>query len=94
MVRGETHEAWIAKLLAVALLVSLTGTGLTQATDVEHQTPPNGYVSQFGPGFSEVEIASSAQGLDEPRDLEFHPSPQRIGRQQSDRQRYDYPRCR
>ena len=79
MARGKTHEAPIAKLLAVALFVSLTGTGHTQATEVEHQTSPNGYVSQFGPGFSEVEIVSSAQGLDEPRDLEFHPSPQRLG---------------
>ena len=79
MARGKTHEAPIAKLLAVVLFVSLTGTGLTQATEVEHQTSPNGYVSQFGPGFSEVEIVSSAQGLDEPRDLEFHPSPQRLG---------------
>ena len=77
MAREKTDKAQIAKLLAVALLLSLTGTGLTQATEVEHQVPPDGYVPQFGPGFSEVEIASNVQGLEEPRDLEFHPSPQR-----------------
>ena len=30
-------------------------------------------VQQFGTGFDEVIIASSTDGLDEPRDLEFHP---------------------
>ena len=40
-------------------------------------TPPDTYISQFGPGFDEVVIASSTDGLDEPRDLEFHPG---IGR--------------
>ena len=74
MARGKTHEAPIAKLLAVALFVSLTGTGLTQATEVEHQTSPNGYVSQFGPGFSEVEIVSSAQGLMSLGILNFTPA--------------------
>ena len=63
MAREKTDKAQIAKLLAVALLLSLTGTGLTQATEVEHQAPPDGYVPQFGPGFSEVEIASNVQGL-------------------------------
>ena len=30
-------------------------------------------VQQFGTGFDEIVIASSTDGLDEPRDLEFHP---------------------
>ena len=34
-------------------------------------------VAQFGTGFDEVIIADRTDGLDEPRDLEFHPNPDR-----------------
>ena len=50
MAREKTDKAQIAKLLAVALLLSLTGTGLTQATEVEHQVPPDGYVHNLAQG--------------------------------------------
>lgn len=39
-----------------------------QRTDLQSTIP------QFGTGFDETVIASSAQGLNTPRDLEFHPS--------------------
>ena len=42
-----------------------------------HASEESTTVPQFGSGFDEVIIADRTDGLDEPRDLEFHPNPDR-----------------
>ena len=73
MTNGEKTSA----LLITVLMIGVLGLFTSPVSSEQIVTPPDTYISQFGPGFDEVVIASSTDGLDEPRDLEFHPG---IGR--------------
>ena len=64
MVRGR-----IGVFLVSVMLFSLISN--VQANEESAQ------VAQFGTGFNEIVIADLTDGLDEPRDLEFHPNPAR-----------------
>ena len=59
------------------LLISVIGTVSVPISAEENIFQKDTYITQFGPGFAEIEIASSADNLDVPRDLEFHPNPSR-----------------
>lgn len=68
------------KRLGLLLTVLLCLTSLTQSVPnllteqpASIRTDSNAAVPQFGTGFDETIIATSADGLNEPRDLEFHP---------------------
>lgn len=70
------------KALIVMLLLSLTPMATTQISILQDemeksQSTDNTLVKQFGLGFDETVIASTSDGLDIPRDLEFHPSTDR-----------------
>ena len=59
------------------LLISVIGTVSVQTSAEKNIFQNSTYITQFGPGFAETEIASSSDNLDSPRDLEFHPNPSR-----------------
>ena len=78
---GPSHKTGLlTSLMLVCFLAisTIAGASLQPANTEEHHQPAD-YVTQFGPSFAEVPIVTSADGLDEPRDLEFHPSPLRQG---------------
>ncbi|MGB2478771.1 MAG: thrombospondin type 3 repeat-containing protein [Candidatus Poseidoniaceae archaeon] len=65
--------------LVVMILLSLTPIATTQISILQEevhisQSSDNIIVQQFGTGFDETVIASTSDGLNVPRDLEFHPS--------------------
>ena len=65
--------------LVVMVLLSLTPFATTQISILQEevnisQSSDNIIVQQFGTGFDETVIASASDGLNVPRDLEFHPS--------------------
>ena len=65
--------------LVVMILFSLTPLATTQIPILQEevnisQSSDNTIVQQFGTGFDETVIASTNDGLNVPRDLEFHPS--------------------
>ncbi|MEC7228976.1 MAG: hypothetical protein VXV95_02885, partial [Candidatus Thermoplasmatota archaeon] len=64
MVRGR-----VGVILVSVMLFSL----ISNVQANEHTSQ----VAQFGTGFNEIVIADLSDGLDEPRDLEFHPNPAR-----------------
>ena len=61
-----------AKSISVLLLIVLLFSIIPSVHDSQEST-----VDQFGTGFNEFVIADRTDGLDEPRDLEFHPNPTR-----------------
>ena len=61
-----------AKSISVLLLIVLLFSIIPSVHASQEST-----VDQFGTGFNEVVIADRTDGLDEPRDLEFHPNPTR-----------------
>ena len=63
--------------LICILVISIIGTVSVPISAEENIFQKDTYITQFGPGFDETEIASSADNLDVPRDLEFHPNPSR-----------------
>ena len=68
--------------IVVALLLALTPTIATQAPTLSEMANSkasvgNSVIAQFGHGFVETILATSDQGLDVPRDLEFHPAENR-----------------
>ena len=67
----------MSTLLITLLMIGVLGHASSSVSAEQIFTPPDTYISQFGPGFEEVVIASSTDGLDEPRDLEFHPGIER-----------------
>ena len=67
----------MSTLLITLLMIGVLGHASSSVSAEQIVTPPDTYISQFGPGFEEVVIASSTDGLDEPRDLEFHPGIER-----------------
>ena len=60
--------------LICILVISIIGTVSVPISAEENIFQKDTYITQFGPGFDETEIASSADNLDVPRDLEFHPN--------------------
>ena len=77
MLGSLTNGEKTSALLITVLMIGVLGLFTSPVSSEQIVTPPDTYISQFGPGFDEVVIASSTDGLDEPRDLEFHPG---IGR--------------
>ena len=77
MLGSLTNGEKTSALLITVLMIGVLGLFTSPVSSEQIVTPPDTYISQFGPGFDEVVIASSSDGLDEPRDLEFHPG---IGR--------------
>lgn len=77
MLGSLTNGEKTSALLITVLMIGVLGLFTSPVSSEQILTPPDTYISQFGPGFDEVVIASSTDGLDEPRDLEFHPG---IGR--------------
>ena len=73
MLGSLTNGEKTSALLITVLMIGVLGLFTSPVSSEQIVTPPDTYISQFGPGFDEVVIASSSDGLDEPRDLEFHP---------------------
>ncbi|MGB1589339.1 MAG: thrombospondin type 3 repeat-containing protein [Candidatus Poseidoniaceae archaeon] len=64
-------------VIAIFLLFPLSNSGSNFELEKENfdfSSDLNNEFSQFGTGFDETVVASSADGLSTPRDLEFHPS--------------------
>ena len=77
MSESETSSGKISILLVGIFLIGILGQVSTATSVDQNMSQPDTYITQFGPGFAETEIASVSDNLDVPRDLEFHPSPSR-----------------
>ena len=77
MSESKTSSGKISILLVGIFLIGILGQVSTATSVDQNMSQPDTYITQFGPGFAETEIASVSDNLDVPRDLEFHPSPSR-----------------
>ena len=77
MSESKTSSGKISILLVGIFLFGILGQVSTATSVEQNMSQPDTYITQFGPGFAETEIASVSDNLDVPRDLEFHPSPSR-----------------
>jgi hypothetical protein len=69
------HHRLVVIVVALFFMPSFAHTGSMMLDDSPEAKPTHSddLVPQFGTGFDETIIASSSDGLNEPRDLEFHP---------------------
>ena len=77
MAKNKYRSQLATTALIGILVISVLGTVSTPTLAEENIFQKETYISQFGPGFIETEIASSQDNLDVPRDLEFHPNSSR-----------------
>ena len=77
MLRSFANARKTSIILITVLMIGTLGQVSSPSSAEQTISQPDTYISQFGPGFAETEIASSIDNLDVPRDLEFHPSPTR-----------------
>ena len=77
MAKNKYRSQFATTALIGILVISVLGTVSTPTLAEENIFQKETYISQFGPGFFETEIASSQDDLDVPRDLEFHPNSSR-----------------
>ena len=77
MAKNKYRSQFATTALIGILVISVLGTVSTPTLAEENIFQKETYISQFGPGFIETEIASSQDNLDVPRDLEFHPNSSR-----------------
>ena len=67
---------FIVFLFAFSPLIN-QNTSILEDVVMVRETSHHSTVTQFGVGFEEIVIADSSDGLDIPRDLEFHPGSSR-----------------